>query len=95
MGRFYTTAGRGMRVLTRSSRRMVSAQNRFTEWNHFWNRKWPRINNQTVPNLPTSSPNRGLGLGHAGVFGCSLPKVAIAYIFKSNMYHWTNVLFVC
>ena len=82
-------------VLTRSGRRMFPDQNRFTEWNHFLNRKWPRIDNQIAPKLPTSSPNRGLGLGHAGVFGCLLRKFAIAYSFKSNICHTTNLLFVC
>ena len=95
MVRFYTSAGRGMYVLTRSGRRMFPDQNRFTEWNHFLNRKWPRIDNQIAPKLPTSSPNRGLGLGHAGVFGCLLRKFAIAYSFKSNICHTTNLLFVC
>ena len=83
------------RTGSRSGRRMFPDQNRFTEWNHFLNRKWPRIDNQIAPKLPTSSPNRGLGLGHAGVFGCLLRKFAIAYSFKSNIYHTTNLLFVC
>ena len=42
---------------TRSGRRVFPDQNRFTEWNHFLNRKWPRINHQNVPQPRTTRSN--------------------------------------
>ena len=68
---------------TPSGRRVLPGQNRFTEWNHFWNRKWPRINNQVVPKPPTSETNCGVRLDRVGVFGLfGFPNMSIVLFYE-------------